>query len=100
MATRTLTVGAFAGKAVRVEVDWDDATRRLATIRVVNGLAVPVRVQLVRQSDGRTVGQDFQPGTRTASLPASGVNRLFLDARGDGRLDGVDWQIMVPAPEA
>lgn len=97
MATRTITVGKWAAGAVRLELDYDDATRRMATVRLVNATALPVRVELVRQSDGRAVGGDLQPGTRTVALPATGVNRLFLAAALD-RLDGVDWQIMVPAP--
>lgn len=97
MAIRTLTVGKWAAGAVRLDVDYDDATRRMSAVRLVNALDVPVRVQLVRQSDGRAVGGDLQPGARTVALPSSGANRLFLAAL-DGRLEGVDWQILVPAP--
>jgi hypothetical protein len=94
VAIRSLPIIRLNAGSFVATLDYDDANRRMVTVRATNGGPESIRVELRRQSDGFTVGRTFAPGqTATLTLPTSGASRVFLAAVGDGRLEGWDWHI-------
>ena len=84
----------------RLTYDYDDGTLFLTAVRMLNtttDLALPAKATV--NANGRTFSHTEPPGGATAVefvqiVPTNAAQRmeLFVNA-GNGRLDGVDWQI-------
>ena len=81
----------------RAEIDYDDATLRVVTVRAVNTTLQPGRVELHRHGDGRSYVVDCLPGLTVATaLPVAGSDRLIGTVDERGRLDGFDKSVVWP----
>ena len=95
MATITNTVAAFNGDQVRVEVDWNDANRRMTRGRVINNSPFPCWLRFTKVSPSvdfsfvvdagpvRPAQRSIPPGqgTAAASLTDAGTAAEFRSAR-------------------
>jgi hypothetical protein len=89
MARATLPVAEFDGGAVRMEVDYDDATGEVLALRCVNVSGEAARVELWGVAvvfGGRVTGE------REVTAAEVGRRRLRRDRR--GRLDGLELVCM------
>ena len=84
----------------QLSYDYDDQTLFMTAVRMLNTTnATPFPAKATVIANGRTVSHTEPPGGAGASefvqsIPTGAANRfeLFVNP-GNGRLDGVDWQI-------
>lgn len=91
MATQTYRFVDMDGGAFVGEYDYDDATLRVLTIRVVNTGARVYTVDATAVANGRTYNVSVQPGASISQpVPQTVQDRLQITVR-NGRLEGVSW---------
>lgn len=105
MAIQTRTL--YDTPGVHIEYDYDDAALRLTQVRVVNrtdtagGDILPhsIYVEARRASGGgQTYSATYAPGSHTINVGTGGNNRLGITILPNGRVDGVTWRVLDPAP--
>ena len=80
MATITNTVAAFNGDQVRVEVDWNDANRRMTRGRVINNSPFPCWLRFTKVSPSVDFSFVVDAGqTVERNLPAGLVYQWIND---------------------
>src|SRR3990167_3218426 len=86
MATITNTIAAFNGDQVRVEIDYNDANRRMTKGRVVNNSPFPCWLRVFRASGSPDFSFTVDAGqTVERNLPA-GLVYQWIDDPGDDTL--------------
>lgn len=95
IATITTNTG-----VVRFEYDYDDAANRLwvTAVRCVNTSTEAAYGELVMLSNGRKYGARFAPGTTEIAVPTAANLRIQHFINANGKLDGIDKNILVPYP--
>lgn len=84
---------------VRFEVDYDDTNLRLTTLRCINNSDLPCWGKVLKNSNGRTYQMTFPANqTTTLNIPTGASQRLTITIDANGRIDGVDYFFMWPAP--
>ena len=80
MATITNTIAAFNGDQVRVELDYNDANRRMTKGRVINNSAFPCWLRVFRASGSPDFSFTVDAGqTVERNLPAGLVYQWIDD---------------------
>jgi len=99
LATATLRIGSHDEGRCLTEVEYDDVTRVVSLLRVINNSAVAVLIEAVLLADGRFYDHRV-PALSTASrnIPQGPATRLTFAVNAAGKLDGVEFHIMWPAP--
>ena len=96
----TLTIFSLDEDRIRGEVYYDDVTRRISAVRVINGSNQAVHVTAVRLSDGLAYDHRFAPQSTTfRAIPTNNPGtRLAYFVNADGRLDGISFTYSWPYP--
>lgn len=99
MATQVYQLGTFDSGNCVWELDWDDVSLFLRTLRCINNSSQPSRIVAKVQSNGRTGSLTAPAGQTTVqNLPTTAGARLdvtFDAAR--NRINGVDYTLFWPA---
>ena len=103
MAIVTKTIGHDGtpdGGYVEWQIDYDDARLRLTAVRCINNstsIAWGKAVSVANPS--RSYSTTFPANQTTViNIPTGASQRLDITVDARGRVDGVDYQFMVPAP--
>jgi len=84
MATITNTIAAFNGDQVRVEIDYNDANRRMTKGRVINNSAFPCWLRFAKLSPAVDFSFTVDAGqTVERNLPAGLVYNWITDVNDD-----------------
>jgi hypothetical protein len=94
IVTKNLAILFDNGNTATVELDYDDGTMTLVTVRCRNQTARAVVVSGVATATGRSFSQTFAANqTSTQSIPQNQANKLDVTIDARGRLDGIEYQI-------
>jgi hypothetical protein len=84
---------------VKFEVDYDNVALRLTTLRCINDSTEDCWGKVVKLSNGRTYEHVFPAlTTQEFAIPTNTAQRLTITVDERGRIDGVDYFFMWPAP--
>lgn len=88
----------LAGGDPHLEYDWDDVTLYMRAIRCTNTTGLDAYVWARCLANGRVYDATVGQGLTELSIPTNTANRLALTVTPSGKLDGVEWSFMCPAP--
>jgi len=99
MATQTYNLGTVDEGRCVWELDWDDVSLFLRTIRCKNNSTAASRLTATVDSNGRTGSLTAPPNSTTIqNLPTGAQTRLDISFDSTrNRIDGVNYQIFWPS---
>lgn len=85
-----LSLANYENGLVRVDLEYDDSTKRATGVVCTNNSASAVRVEVWRQSDRLLYSQRFPPGDSRINIPTNVGNRIQLTEVAAGKFQGFD----------
>lgn len=87
------------GQPATVTRDYDDQTLVMTGFHCNNQSASPLQVTVTHLATGRTRSILCPANTVTnLSLPTQANQRLTHNRNAAGKLDGIEWSVLIPAP--